>query len=68
MKGIDYLAVISGIVLIIGGVALLMLAFLFPPTAIYGIIALILGIVILTTLRQQEYVEPIRLKGKRDRR
>jgi len=63
MKGVDYLSVISGIILATGGVGLLIVAFLFPLAAIYGVIALVLGIVILATLRSQERIEPIR--GKR---
>jgi len=64
MKGVDYLAVISGVVLLVGGAGLLILAFLFLPLAIYGVIALVLGIVILVTLKQQEHIEPIRIKRK----
>lgn len=65
MKGIDYMGVIAGIVLVIGGIGLLIVAFFFTPVVIYGLIALVLGIVILVTLRQQEEIEPIRIKRKR---
>lgn len=64
MKGkIDILAVISGIVLLFGGIILTSLATLYLwPLTIHGIIAIILGIVILLTLKKQEHIEPIRKK------
>ena len=60
MKGIDILSVISGVVLTVGGVALLLASILLPFLVIYGVVALVLGIIILVTLRKQEYIEPIR--------
>jgi len=60
MKGIDGLSVAAGIVLTIGGLALLIVSFFFWPVFIYGIIAFVLGIVILVTLKQQEHIEPIK--------
>ena len=65
MKGIDPFSLIAGLVLVIGGLILMVISFFFPPILIYAIIALVLGIVILVTLKQQEYIEPIKNQGKR---
>jgi len=69
MKGIDYLSVISGVILVFGGAGLILVGILFPPIIVYGVIALILGIVILVTLKKQEEIEPIKArKGIKTRR
>ena len=60
MKKPDPLAIAAGIVLIVAGVALLIASFFVAFLIIHGAIALILGIVILATLRQQEHIEPIK--------
>ena len=61
MKDIDNLALTAGIILLIGGLALITVAVTFVwPLIFYGVIATILGIVILLTLRQQEKIEPIK--------
>lgn len=60
MEGIDSFGVIAGIVLVIGGLALLVVSIFFWPVFFYGLIVFILGIVILITLKQQEFIEPIK--------
>jgi len=65
MEGIDKFSVAAGIVLLFGGAALLIISVFVWPLFFYGLIALILGIVILSTLRRQEYIEPIKKKGKK---
>jgi membrane-bound ClpP family serine protease len=62
MEKVDSLSVIAGIALIVIGAVLLVVSVFVWPVFIYGIIALVLGIVILVTLRQQEYIEPIKQK------
>lgn len=58
---IDGFSVAAGVVFTLGGVVLLVLAVLGAwPAAIYGLVLLVIGIVILITLRQQEYIEPIK--------
>jgi hypothetical protein len=58
---IDSLAVVAGSVMAVGGFVLLIVAlFGIWPLAIHGLVLLIVGIVILLTLRQQERVEPIK--------
>lgn len=64
MEGVDYLSVIAGIVLTVGGIGLLIVSIFVPFLIIYALIVLILGIVILMTLREQEHIEPIKKHGK----
>lgn len=66
MGNIDSLSVIAGIVILIAGIVLLVISIFFWPVFFYGIIAFILGVVILVTLKEQESIEPIR-KTKRRR-
>ncbi|MFH1425314.1 MAG: hypothetical protein ABIG28_01105 [archaeon] len=66
MKGIDGFGVVAGIVLIIAGIGMLIGSIFFWPLIVYALITLILGIVILMTLKQQEYIEPI--KNKRNKK
>lgn len=65
MKGIDVMSVIAGVVLTIGGIGLAIVSIFVPFLIVYAIISLILGIIILTTLKQQEHIEPIKKHGKR---
>jgi len=60
MKGIDKLSLIAGIVMTLGGAGMLIASVFLWPLIIYGTIVFVLGIVILITLRQQEYIEPIK--------
>ena len=64
MNGIDSAGVVAGIILSIFGGVLTLVSFLFPPLLIYALPMLIIGIVILVTLREQEYIEPIRESTK----
>jgi len=60
-KKVDAFAVVAGIAMVVLSVVLLVVAlFGFWPVAIHGVILLIIGIVILLTLRQQEEVEEIK--------
>ena len=65
MANIDKYAITAGIVLVIIGLCLLIASLFIWIFVIYGLIALILGIVILLTLRQQEYIEPIKKEKKK---
>ena len=56
MTKVDPLSLIVGIIFAFGGVLLLTFSILFNFSAIYGIVSLIIGIIILLTIRQQEYV------------
>jgi len=56
----DPASLISGIILIVLGLILNIIGFFLWPLLIYGIPMVIIGIVILLTLREQEYVEPIK--------
>ncbi len=68
MKKIDSLAVLSGIILTLAGIALIVLGILFfLGLAIYGLVVLIVGVAILLTLEQQEKIEPI-IKDKYSKR
>ncbi|MBU0907908.1 MAG: hypothetical protein KKD18_06795 [Nanoarchaeota archaeon] len=64
MEGrIDALAIAAGVVLAVGGIALIAVGLLgFWPVTIYGVVCLVLGLIILTTLKQQEHVEQIKSK------
>tara|TARA_Y100000310_G_scaffold325041_1_gene387878 strand:+ start:4275 stop:4481 length:207 start_codon:yes stop_codon:yes gene_type:complete len=66
MKKVDPLALIAGLVFVIGGAVLITLAlFKLFFVIFHGVIVLIIGIVILLTLRKQDYVEPIKKELKR---
>jgi len=65
MKGIDVMSVIAGVVLTIGGIGLAIVSIFVPFLIVYAIITLILGIIILTTLKEQEHIEPIKKHRKR---
>ena len=61
MKHADPWAITAGIVLIVFGLALFIAAlFTSWVTFVFGVVSLLLGIVILATLKQQEHVEPIK--------
>jgi len=62
MGGIDKLSLIAGIVMTVGGVVLLGVSVFVWPLLIYGVIVFVLGVVILVTLKQQEYIEPVKTK------
>ncbi|MFH1803081.1 MAG: hypothetical protein ABH864_06580 [archaeon] len=68
MKGkTDSLAVFAGIILIVLGVVLIIVALVgFWPVAIHGIICSVIGIAILATLRQQEHIEPIKTERNKN--
>ncbi|MAG28246.1 hypothetical protein CMI47_22200 [Candidatus Pacearchaeota archaeon] len=69
MQGIDKFAVAAGIVLLVGG-SILAIISVFSPffLLIYAIPAIIIGLVILLTLRKQEYVEPIKSETNKKQR
>ena len=67
MGRIDSLSVIAGIVMTIGGIGLLVVSIFVPFLIVYAILMLILGLVILFTLREQEHVEPLRKTKKHKR-
>ena len=60
MSRVDPFALVAGLVLVVGGAGLLVVSLFFWPAVIYGVIALILGMVILITLRKQDEIEQIR--------
>lgn len=60
MGKIDSLSVVSGIVMTVGGIGLLVASIFVPFLIVYAIIMLVLGLVILFTLKEQEHVEPLR--------
>jgi hypothetical protein len=66
MKGVDKLSLTAGIIMTIGGLFMLIISIFVWPLFVYGVIVLVLGIVILLTLKQQEYIEPIKTKGIKD--
>ena len=66
MIGIDNFSLAAGIVLLVAGVALLIASMFVWFLVIYAVILLVFGAVILITLREQEYVEPI--KGEKNKR
>lgn len=67
MTKTDPFSLTAGIILTLGGIALLITSIFVPFLIIYAIITLALGIVILATLKQQEYIEPIKTKrNKKD--
>jgi membrane-bound ClpP family serine protease len=66
MDGIDKFSMTAGIVLTVVGFILSIIGTVVHwSILIYGLGSLIIGIIILATLRQQEYIEPIREKVKR---
>jgi membrane-bound ClpP family serine protease len=61
----DIVSFWTGIVLIVLGVILLGISlFVVLPLLIWGVILLVLGVVILVTLKNQEYIEPIKTNKK----
>lgn len=62
MAKIDSVAVVSGIVFLSIGIVLSFVSFFFLPALIYAIPALIIGVIILVTLREQEEIEQIKDK------
>jgi multisubunit Na+/H+ antiporter MnhG subunit len=67
MKGIDNWSMTAGIVLVILGIILLAISLFAWFVIFYALFALILGIVILVTLRKQEEIEGIRKDRVRKR-
>ncbi|MBU1988342.1 MAG: hypothetical protein KKD94_02575 [Nanoarchaeota archaeon] len=66
MEKIDGFAVASGTILMIVGLVLIVVGFFSVKfLLIYGFVLLLIGIVILATLKQQEFVEPIKQKAKK---
>lgn len=66
MNKIDPLGLITGFLLILGGIALSITGFIFfKILMIYGVIALIIGAVILITLRTQEEIEQVKTIKKK---
>ena len=66
MKGkVDSLSVIAGIVMVVLGIGLMILGLFFPFVLFYAVPVLIIGIVILFTLKQQEEVEQIKEHRKK---
>jgi membrane-bound ClpP family serine protease len=71
MNKVDSWSVAAGVFFVVLGTVLLLFSVFVWPLAVYGLISLILGIVILLTLKDQEYVEPIkseRIKTKKTRK
>lgn len=72
MENIDSVGVITGIVILVIGISLLCVSFFFIFALIYALPALIIGIVILLTLKEQDAIEPIKetkgIKRSRGRR
>ena len=68
MAKIDSAGVVSGIAFVVVGVILVFLSFFFVFLLIYDLPVLIMGIVILLTLRQQEAIEPIKTVRERDKK
>jgi hypothetical protein len=64
MKGIDSWAVAAGLFFVVLGAFLLVISFVAWPVFFYAVGLLVIGIVILVTLKQQEYIEPIRKNKK----
>ncbi len=64
---IDPLSIIAGIIFTLGGLALLITSLFFWPAVFYSVPILIIGIVILATLKKQEYIEPIKERNKKRR-
>ena len=64
MKETDKWSVAAGTVLTIGGGIMTLIGLFLFPLLVYGIPALIIGIVILTTLKKQEEIEQIRTSKK----
>lgn len=62
MGKIDSLSVVAGVVMVGLGLILTLVGVFFFPTLFYGIPMLVIGIVILMTLREQESIEQIRTK------
>ena len=62
---IDLLSVVSGIVMIFLGLGMVVASFWIPAIIFYGLGILVLGIVILYTLKEQEKIEPIKEKKRK---
>lgn len=64
MKGrVDGFGIAAGAVLVILGVVLLVVSFFVPFLIFYALVVLVIGIVILATLKEQERIDPIRERG-----
>ncbi|PIN93573.1 hypothetical protein COU54_02750 [Candidatus Pacearchaeota archaeon CG10_big_fil_rev_8_21_14_0_10_31_24] len=64
MEGTDKSSVITGTLLVLVGMGLMIASFFFWPLMIYAIPIFIIGVVILSTLKEQEYIEPIKKLNK----
>ncbi len=61
MKGMDYLAILSGLVLTLGGTALIIVGIIFDWLFfVFGLIIFVVGLATLLTLKKQESIEPIK--------
>ena len=60
MEKIDAFSLVAGIVLLLGGLVLLVISIFVWFLIFYAVALLVIGLVILFTLRKQEYVEPIK--------
>jgi hypothetical protein len=60
MKGIDSWAVAAGLFFVVLGAFLLVVSFVAWPVFFYAVGLLVIGIIILVTLKDQEHVEPIK--------
>ncbi|MBU1103003.1 MAG: hypothetical protein KJ600_00400 [Nanoarchaeota archaeon] len=69
MVKVDCFALVAGLVLTVGGIVLILISiFSVWFLAIPGLVLFILGIVILLTLKQQEYVEPTKERTKKNKK
>jgi len=60
MEKVDSAGIVTGVVFLVLGASLLVASFFLVFIAIYAIISIIIGVVILATLKEQEAIEPIR--------
>ena len=67
MERLDSSGIVTGVACIIIGIGLLILSFFFIFVLLYALPAIIIGIVILLTLKEQETIEKIK-KGKEIKR
>lgn len=64
MERIDKVSLGTGVLILAIGLILLFYSFIYSFLLIYSIILIGLGIIILVTLKKQEYIEPIKKEKK----
>ena len=59
----DMFRVVSGWILLIGGIGLAVIGIFFPPVLIYSVIAIVMGILLIIDIGKEDIIEKIKSKN-----